>query len=76
MHFLFFYYPEPAQKRPDDFYGISFGSGIVYKTLFSLDFAYQYRFGKKKNAGYMDNQQISGRVSQHYLYASLIFYIF
>lgn len=71
-----FYDPEPSGGRPDNFYGASFGTGIIYKELFSLDFAYQFRFGNKRNAEYMQNETISNRVTQHYFYASAIYYLF
>jgi hypothetical protein len=71
-----FYDPEPAGGRPDDFYGISFGSGIIYNDLFSLDFAYQFRFGRKRNAEVLQYKDISGEVSQHFFYASVIYYLF
>jgi hypothetical protein len=56
-----------------DFYGISFGTGIVFKT-FAFDIAYQYRFGRKWGDEHMLEQEISSNVKQHYLYFSLIFY--
>ena len=71
-----FYDPEPAGGQPDDFYGISFGTGIIYNELFSLDFAYQFRLGKKKNAEVIEGQNISSKVTQHYFYTSIICYLF
>jgi len=71
-----FYDPEPASDRSDDFYGASLGTGISYKELFSLDFAYQFRFGKKKDAESMQGEDISARITQHYFYASVIYYVF
>lgn len=68
-----FYDPEPSAGSPDDIYGISLGTGLCYKDLFSLDFAYQFRFGDKKH---MDNEDISSSISQHYIYASIIYYLF
>ena len=71
-----FYDPEPAGNRPDDFYGVSFGTGISYRELFSLDFVYQFRFGEKSEAAFMDKEHIAGYVSQHYFYTSVICYLF
>ncbi len=71
-----FYDPEPAGGQPDDFYGVSFGSGITYNELFSLDFAYQFRIGKKKNAEIIQGKNISSNFTQHYFYASIIYYLF
>ena len=71
-----FYDPEPAGNRPDDIYGFSIGSGISYQEIFSFDFAYQFRFGRKREADSMDDVPISGDIRQHYFYASIIYYLF
>lgn len=39
------YDPEPARSRPDDFYGGSFGTGIMLFDRLLIDAAYVYRFG-------------------------------
>ncbi len=44
-----FYDPAPAEGEPDDFFGISIGSGIGMKK-FKFDIAYQYRFGNNVGA--------------------------
>jgi hypothetical protein len=41
----YFTTPAPAEGSPDDFYGFSLGSGFTLNDRFSLDIAYQYRFG-------------------------------
>ncbi|MGA1791842.1 MAG: OmpP1/FadL family transporter [bacterium] len=71
-----FYDPEPATGRPDDIYGISIGTGISYREIFSIDFVYQYRFGDKKEAESMHGADIVGEVKQHYFYTSIIYYLF
>jgi long-subunit fatty acid transport protein len=71
-----FYDPEPSSGRPDDIFGVSLGSGISYKELFSLDFVYQFRFGHKKEAESLQGVDVSGRIAQHYFYASMIYYLF
>lgn len=68
-----FYDPEPATGRVDDFYGISLGTGIVFKN-WTFDLAYQYRFGKRREAEDMLGKIISSHVEQHYFYSSMIFY--
>jgi long-subunit fatty acid transport protein len=40
----FIYDPEPALGRPDDFWGISVGTGVVLKKRFIFDLAYQHRW--------------------------------
>jgi len=39
-----FYDPEPAYEEPDDYYGVSIGTGLVYESLV-LDLSYWYRWG-------------------------------
>jgi len=39
-----FYDPEPAKHKPDDFWGITVGSGVAFKWM-ALDLTYYYRFG-------------------------------
>ncbi|MGA1864644.1 MAG: hypothetical protein ACMUHX_06235, partial [bacterium] len=70
------YDPEPSSGRPDDIFGVSFGSGISYKELFSFDFVYQFRFGHKRYAESVQGEDISGRIAQHYFHASIIYYLF
>jgi long-subunit fatty acid transport protein len=44
LHMGLFYDPEPAHNHPEDFYGVSVGTGIVLKNMV-FDMAYSYRFG-------------------------------
>lgn len=69
-----FYDPEPAAKDPDDIFGASLGTGISYNERFSFDIAYQFRFGKKRDAETIKGEDVSSRIKQHYLYASMIYY--
>jgi len=81
LRFGTFYDPEPAGGRPDNIYGISCGSGITYrgkakKELYALDFMYQYRFGERHDAEYMQGKSILSNVKEHYFYISMIYYLF
>ncbi len=76
VRFGIFYDPEPSMGKPDDLYGISLGTGISYKELFSVDFAYHVRFGHKRKAESIQGQDIPGDVIQHFLYTSIIYYLF
>ena len=76
-----FYDPEPAADSPDNFYGVSCGSGITFrgeskKELFALDFFYQFRFGEKRNADTMQGESITNKIKEHYCYTSIIYYLF
>lgn len=68
-----FYDPEPSSGEADDFYGVSLGGGYLFGD-FVFDIAYQYRFGKKKKAEFIQGEEISSNVKQHYLYSSMIIY--
>ncbi len=68
-----FYDPEPSEGRPDDFWGISLGSGIAYKS-FVLDMAYQFRFGRDVRTVKVGNQDAYQDVDQHTVYMSLIYH--
>ena len=66
-----FYDPAPAEGSPDDFFGISLGSGIA-KGRFVFDIAYQYRFGKDVGGSILQNLDFSQDVDEHTIYSSLI----
>ena len=66
-----FYDPAPAQGRPDNFYGVSVGSGIAYGR-FIFDIAYQYRFGNDVGTFIMENLEFSQNVKEHTVYSSVI----
>jgi len=65
--------PAPSQGRPDDYYGVSFGSGIT-KGRFALDAAYQYRFGRDVGASGKEEWDFSQDVDEHTIYISMIIY--
>jgi len=66
-----FYDPAPAEGSPDDFYGLSFGSGIAYRQCI-FDIAYQYRFGNDVGTSIMKNLNFSQDVDEHTIYSSVI----
>ncbi|MFH2091848.1 MAG: outer membrane protein transport protein [Pseudomonadota bacterium] len=68
-----FYDPEPADGRPDHFFGISIGSGIAYKR-FVYDIAYQYRFGTDVRSTTVGSEDSSQDVDQHTIYTSVIYH--
>lgn len=68
-----FYDPEPSPGNPDDFWGISLGSGIAYKRIV-YDIAYQYRFGRDVRTVTLGNQPSHQDVDQHKLYMSFIYH--
>jgi hypothetical protein len=68
-----FYDPAPAVGSPDDFYGISLGSGIAYKSIV-FDIAYQYRFGNDVGTFILEDLDFSQDVQEHTVYMSLIYH--
>ena len=68
-----FYDPVPAEGSPDDFFGLSAGGGFAVNR-FSLDFAYQYRFGRDVGGYLFEGRDFSCDVDEHKLYASIILY--
>lgn len=69
-----FYDPEPADNHPEDFWGITLGTGVSIKNVV-LDIAYQYRQGN--NVGKQALTSIPGAeadVFQHLIIASLIYH--
>ena len=68
-----FYDPEPAEGSPDDFWGMSIGSGVAYKK-FIFDIAYQYRFGRDVRTVTVGGEDSSQDVDQHTVYMSVIYH--
>jgi long-subunit fatty acid transport protein len=71
-----FYDPAPAAGNPDDFYGIAMGLGFSKNEWFSLDIAYQYRFGNDTGYHLVKGREFSQDVDEHMVYLSLIWYRF
>jgi long-subunit fatty acid transport protein len=69
-----FYDPEPADNHPEDFWGITLGTGVSIKNVV-IDIAYQYRQGN--NVGNQSLTSIPGSeadVFQHLIIASMIYH--
>lgn len=68
-----FYDPEPAPDHPDDFWGVSIGSGIVYKQV-AFDLAYRFRFAEDVRTATVGTGEASQDVQRHTLYLSVIYH--
>ncbi|MBE7559008.1 outer membrane protein transport protein [bacterium] len=68
-----FYDPEPSHRHPDDYAGVSVGSGYVSEAL-SLDFSYTWRFGRNVGGDVLDVPGARMDVDQHQLLVSIIKY--
>jgi len=76
----FFYDQQPARKHPDDFWGITIGSGFVYKWLV-FDLTYYYRWGRDvllNSVASGDHTELiseeKGDIDQHMVMMSFIFH--
>lgn len=58
----FFYDPEPARGTPDDYYGVSVGTGLVYEPVV-IDLSYWYRFGNDVTL-YTEYNQLTGEINE------------
>ena len=68
-----FYDPVPQRGYVDDYWGIAVGTGYSHPR-FSLDVAYQFRFGTNVNGNMGLIQEKSVDVQQHTFLTSLIWY--
>jgi long-subunit fatty acid transport protein len=67
-----FYDPEPREGSPQEFYGISLGSGIGFKRII-VDIAYQFRWGRHVDGDKLiTTGDTEVDVRHHSLLASLI----
>ena len=66
-----FYDPVPADKNPDDYYGISLGTGFV-KGRVVFDIAAQYRFGRDVGNSIFPYHSFSQDVDEFKIYSSII----
>lgn len=66
-----FYDPAPAEGNPDDYFGISLGSGFAYKS-FIFDIACQYRFGRDVGTSFLEELKLSQDVNEFTVYSSVI----
>jgi len=79
-----FYDPAPENKNPDDYYGFSLGTGLVLKEKgftkknkrFSVDFAYQFRFGNNVGTSTLEVRNFNQDTREHKFYMSMIIYTF
>lgn len=66
-----FYDPAPADNNPDDYYGISLGTGFA-KGKFIFDIAAQYRFGRDVGSAIFPYNSFSQDVDEFKVYSSII----
>jgi len=69
----FFYDPAPSEGNPDDIYGISIGFGLSTQQ-FSLDVAYQYRYGNDIGQSSLKMWDFAQDMNEHICYLSMIYY--
>lgn len=69
----FYWEPEPTEGSPEDFFGLTFGTGIS-RNDFSLDFAYQYKWANDVGGASVGIPDSAVDVRQHKFYMSAIYY--
>jgi len=69
-----FYEPRPAPGEPLPVHGLSLGLGWTVKGQFSLDFAYQFRWGEGEEDFAAGLTRVDYRVQEHFFVTSLIKY--
>ena len=69
-----FYDPEPSEKNPQDFWGVSLGTGVSIGDMI-FDCAYQFRYGKDASGDvFLDLPGTSADVEQHLFMVSMIYH--
>jgi len=68
-----FYDPEPSEKNPEDFWGVSLGTGVSIGDLI-FDCAYQFRYGDDVEGDVFNVPTTSAEVMQHLLLVSFIYH--
>lgn len=68
------YDPVPSDGKPDEFFGLTVGTGLTKNHCYSIDIAYQYRKGNDVQIVDLDHLGFSQDVSEHSLYLSVIYY--
>jgi long-subunit fatty acid transport protein len=68
-----FYDPEPSEKNPEDFWGVTLGTGISIGDLI-FDCAYQFRYGDDVEGDIFNLPSTSADVTQHLFMVSFIYH--
>jgi long-subunit fatty acid transport protein len=69
-----FYDPMPSENNGDDIYGFSLGTGWTILDQFSIDIAYQFRYGNDVGGHFLSNLGFSQDIRESKVYCSLIVY--
>ncbi|KPA10128.1 Membrane protein involved in aromatic hydrocarbon degradation [Candidatus Magnetomorum sp. HK-1] len=69
-----FYDPAPAERSPDDYWGLTLGSGLSTKE-FRIDGAYQIRFGNDVGDSLLQGLNFSQDVIEHQMFISIVYYL-
>ncbi|MCP4714723.1 MAG: hypothetical protein GY868_06360 [Deltaproteobacteria bacterium] len=73
LRFGAFYDPEPSEKHPEDFFGITLGTGAMLGNVI-IDCAYIYRWGRDVNGAVIGIPSTKADVDQHELFISMIYH--
>ena len=75
FRFGLFYDPMPSENKGDDIYGFSLGTGWTVLDQFSIDVAYQFRYGNNVGGQYLSHLGFSQDIRESNVYCSIIFYV-
>ncbi len=73
LRFGAFYDPEPSEKSPEDYFGLSIGTGVMLGNVL-IDCAYVYRWGRDVKGDVLPIQQTRADVDQHKFFVSAIYH--
>jgi len=74
FRFGLFYDPMPSENNGDDIYGFSMGTGWTILDQFSIDVAWQFRYGNNVGGHYLSNLGFSQDIRESKVYCSFILY--
>lgn len=69
-----FYDPSPSDGSPDNYYGLTIGSGLSFNR-FSWDISGQYRFGHNVSQAILPGFDFAQDIEEYTVYTSLILYL-
>ena len=69
-----FYDPAPGDNQSNEFWGVTVGTGLTKNQKYSVDIAYQYRYGNDINTSDLSHLGFSQDISEHSVFISMNYY--
>ncbi len=67
-------YFSKGSGNPDDYWGVTFGLGLLIKNRVNIDFAYEYRWGNDVRHDTFQFSDVDADTQQHKFYLSTVIY--